>query len=112
MTKFGVKSVRPNVTAPIRTTGSAMPTREDGWGYERDAKSELFLLAPANLVREDTFYELAPDRYSRFVELVHRVTRADADWIAVRAVRRVDRRGLRHAAGAGGDAGRVLAILK
>jgi hypothetical protein len=43
-------------------------------------KSELFLLAVANLVREDTFYEAGDARDARFAELVGQVAVADGEW--------------------------------
>ena len=73
---------RPNATAPVRTTGRRMPTHEGGKGYERDARSELFLLAVSNLVGEQTFYENAADRDERFASLVETVTKEDPDWVA------------------------------
>jgi TROVE domain-containing protein len=82
MAKFSRKQARPNVTAPVATTGRVMPTHEWGLGYERDAKSELFLLALSNLVKEDSFYEQAAQRDARFVELVHSVTQEDPEWVA------------------------------
>jgi hypothetical protein len=57
-----------------------MPTHEGGLGYERDAKSELFVLAVSNFVSETTFYESASDRDNRFEQLVAKVTAEDPDW--------------------------------
>lgn len=51
----------------------------------RDAESELFLLAATNMVGEDTFYERAPDRDSRFVGLVHAVTATNPAFVAALA---------------------------
>lgn len=82
MTKFSRKQTRPNVTAPVRTTGRIMPTHEVGTGYERDPRSELFLLAVSDLVGEDSFYESAEERDDRFADLVHRATAEDPDWVA------------------------------
>lgn len=80
MTKFATKQARPNVTAPVTTTGS-LPTYEGGAGHERDAKSELFLLAVSNLVSERTFYEDAASRDGRFETLIHQITATDPDWM-------------------------------
>ncbi|MFG1988404.1 TROVE domain-containing protein [Actinoplanes sp. NPDC048988] len=55
-------------------------TYEGAVGAVRDDRSELFLLAVANMVGEATFYEAAGERDSRFVELVHRVAVADPYW--------------------------------
>jgi hypothetical protein len=58
-----------------------MPTHGGGVGYERDAKSELFVLAVSNFVSETTFYESASDRDDRFEHLVAKVTAEDPDWV-------------------------------
>lgn len=67
--------------APIRTTGRPLPTGNMGHGFERDAKSELFMLACASAVGEDTFYESAKARDERLIGLIAQVTREDADWM-------------------------------
>jgi hypothetical protein len=85
MSKFSGTKRRPrraDVTAPVRTTGMATRTHEGGAAYERDAESELFLLAATNLVGEDTFYERAVDRDARFAALVHKVTETNPQFIA------------------------------
>jgi TROVE domain len=81
MAKFSRKKVRPNVTAPVRTTGRGAHTHERGLGFERDRKSELFLLAASNLVGENTFYERARERDERFASLAAAVVREDPDWV-------------------------------
>lgn len=50
-------------------------------GFERDPKSELFLLAVANFVGEDTFYEMSSDRDKRFRDLVQAVAVTDPAWM-------------------------------
>jgi hypothetical protein len=45
MAKFSSTRARPNVFHAVRTTRARMLTHEGGLGYERDAKSELFVLA-------------------------------------------------------------------
>src|SRR5438093_1620789 len=88
MSKFAT-AAPPAVRGFIVT--SAVPdaaTHEGGEGFSRDAKSELFLLAVANMVREDTFYDEratsgydAKDRAFRFadvIELTH--PKPKADW--------------------------------
>lgn len=80
MAKFAT-AAPPNVTSPVRTEGR-MATFEGGAGWVRDAKSDLFLLAVTNMVAETTFYESAGKRDARFVDLIHRVTREDPDWVA------------------------------
>lgn len=80
MTKFSGKRVHPNVTSVIRTTPGRAYTSERMVGYSRDAKSELFLLAVANMVGEDTFYEKAADRDHRFRNLVVQNAQEDPEW--------------------------------
>lgn len=81
MPKFSGKTAKPNLASPMRTTGVQTHTYEGGIGYERDAKTELFLLAVTNMVAEDTFYESARDRDGRFADLAHQVTQEDPEWI-------------------------------
>nr|BFE81747.1 hypothetical protein GCM10020093_043480 [Planobispora longispora] len=86
MSKFNSSakgSARSAVSSPI-TTGRTPSgrTHEGAPGYARDAKSELFLLAVANMVGEDTFYEKAGDRDERFRSLVHRVAVEDGAWMS------------------------------
>jgi TROVE domain len=80
MSKFNRATARPSGTSPITSTGTAA-TYESGAGFTRDVKSELFLLAVTNMVGEDTFYEAAGDRDTRFAELVHAVAVRDAHWL-------------------------------
>ena len=85
MPKFSGTKRRPlrtNLTAPIATTNERTRTFEGGGAFARDAESELFLLAVTNMVGEDTFYERAPDRDARFIELVHAVTASNPAFIA------------------------------
>lgn len=89
MSKFDTKSRtavrtrRPQ--SPVvsqRTPGSTATTYNGAPGFERDAKSELFLLAVTNMVSEDTFYESASARDSRYSGLIQQVTKEDPDWVA------------------------------
>lgn len=82
MSKFNVvDNRRSSALGPIATTGPAI-THEGGIGAARDAKSELFLLAVANMVGENAFYEASGDRDTRYAELVREVARQDPNWIA------------------------------
>src|SRR5690242_19652254 len=72
MAKFNVSTVRRDPAI----------NHEGAVGAGRDAKSELFLLAVANMVGEGTFYEAAGDRDSRYAELVQQVAVADPEWTA------------------------------
>lgn len=83
MSKFNNASARPasgmgfitSETVPSGRTFQGAP------GYKRTTKSELLLLAIANMVGEPTFYESADGRDSRFVSLVHTVALEDMDWM-------------------------------
>lgn len=81
MSKFAKGAVPRRPTGPVTGTGTPTVTHQGGPGYVLSNKSELYKLAVSNLVGEDTFYEAATDRDSRFVKLVHEVTKADPDWI-------------------------------
>lgn len=84
MAKFNKASSRPVAGAgPIVTESTPSGTTYEGApGFGRDLKSELFLLAVANMVGENTFYEQADDRDTRYVGLVQRAAVADPVWTA------------------------------
>jgi TROVE domain-containing protein len=83
MAKFNTGKLRsprgrgPIVTNQVPTT----LTHEGGAGYLRDVRGELFILAVANMVGEDTFYETAGRRDARFAELVRTVAVDDVEWL-------------------------------
>lgn len=83
MAKFNTATARPQATSPIASeiTPSGR-TFEGGPGYARDTRSELFLLAVTNMVGENTFYEAAGDRDSRYTHLVRTLAVQDPDWTA------------------------------
>lgn len=84
MSKFA-KSATAVVRSAVQTVSRNAPdtvTAEGGAGWSRDAKSELFLLAVANMVGETTFYEDAKSRDDRFEQLVRQVAAEDPDWVA------------------------------
>jgi TROVE domain-containing protein len=69
---------------PIAIKTGTLPTgrtHNNAPGFERDAKSELFLLAVSQFYGEDTFYETSSLRDDRFRNLVAQVARSDADWL-------------------------------
>jgi len=79
MSRFNVRFARPTGRGPLAT--EAVPsgrTHEGGTGYERDARSELFLRATASFAGEDSFYEDAAVRDDRLRELVSGLA-TDAD---------------------------------
>lgn len=68
--------------AAVKTIGTrTTKTHEGAPAFTRDPKSELFLLAVTNMVREDTFYETAGTRDARFTTLIHQVTKDDPEWM-------------------------------
>jgi hypothetical protein len=83
MAKFNVATARPVGRGPIATEATATRrTHEGGAGFARDARSELFLLAITNMVGEDTFYETAGQRDSRYSTLVRQLAVTDFDWLS------------------------------
>lgn len=82
MTRFNRRSRAIPPTTPIVSRPSAFArTYNQAPGFERDPKSELFLLAVNNFVTQDTFYERGVSRDERFRNLIHEVTRTDPAWI-------------------------------
>jgi hypothetical protein len=80
--KFNTAGTRAVAHGPIRVGLTATGrTFEGAPGFARDAKSELFLLAVTNMIGEETFYEGASQRDSRFSALVREVAVADIDWL-------------------------------
>lgn len=77
--KFNRPGTRARAVSPVTTTGPAT-TFQGGAGFIRDARSELVLLAVVNMVGEDTFYESAEGRDSRFADLCARAAVADGPW--------------------------------
>jgi hypothetical protein len=80
------KNVR---TAPSGNTSvltaspkSDVPTGNGGKGFAYAEKSALFLLGVTNFTGQDTYYESAEARDSRYVELIRSVAKADPEWVA------------------------------
>jgi hypothetical protein len=81
MPKFNkAVSMLAHATSPVTGAGPAV-TAQGGQGVVRDARSELFLLAVANMVGEDTFYEAADQRDQRFRDLVRSAAVEDFAWL-------------------------------
>lgn len=81
MSKFNTAGVRPAVHSPISSeTTPSTRTFEGGSGYVRDLHSELYLLAVANMVGENTFYEKAGSRDARYEQLVQAAALDDPKW--------------------------------
>lgn len=87
MARFNSKAARaaraqPQPTSRVTSTGRVLRTHQGGRGRERDARSELFLLAVANFVSQQTFYEAGADRDDRFAALVRELAVSDPTWTA------------------------------
>ncbi|MDQ3402469.1 MAG: TROVE domain-containing protein [Actinomycetota bacterium] len=78
MGKFNFRRApRSPIVTETRASGT---TFEGGPGFARDPRSELFLLAVSNFGGEDTFYESAEKRDTRYAQLVHEAALADPEW--------------------------------
>lgn len=82
MARFNLRARKAQPVSPVTTTGRVLRTHQGGSGHERDARSELFLLALANFVSQRTFYESGDDRDDRFTRLVRELAVSDPDWTA------------------------------
>lgn len=83
MSKFNTttaRSARGNAFISSEKVASGT-TYEGASGFARDQKSELFLLGVSNFVGENTFYEGASARDSRFASLARAVAVADPTWM-------------------------------
>lgn len=67
--------------SPVKAGALDTVTHEGAPAFSRESKGDLFLLAVTNMVGEDTFYESASERDSRFRDLVHAVTAEDPGWV-------------------------------
>ncbi|WP_395759418.1 TROVE domain-containing protein [Streptomyces althioticus] len=82
MARFNTRAARPRPTSRVTSTGRVLRTYQGGRGRERDARSELFLLAVSNFVTQQTFYESGDARDDRFAKLVRALAVSDPDWTA------------------------------
>ena len=84
MARYNTKTVAPRVKSYISTNEvSTTETYNVGAGFERDAKSELFLLGVSSF-NEDMYYESASLQMTRVKELVSKVLESDdgVAWLA------------------------------
>lgn len=82
MSKFNHARISPLPTSPVTATRvRGVANHQGGDAYERDAKSELFVLAVANMVNEHAFYESGTHRDDRFEALCAAVAVDDPDWM-------------------------------
>lgn len=81
MTAFNRKSTRSAVFSPVKAQSGGR-TANGAPGFERDAKSDLFLLAAGAFFGQDAFYETGNDQADRFRALVAVNTGQDPAWTA------------------------------
>ncbi|MGX1549339.1 TROVE domain-containing protein [Streptomyces adustus] len=82
MARFNSRSAKAQPTSRVTSTGRVLRTYQGGRGQERDARSELFLLALSDFVSQQTFYESGDDRDDRFARLVRELAVTDPEWTA------------------------------
>lgn len=82
MSRFNKRAAKAQPASRVTSTGRVLRTYEGGRGHERDKRSELFLLAVANFVSQQTFYENGADRDDRFARLVRQLAVEDPAWTA------------------------------
>ncbi|MFJ8633254.1 TROVE domain-containing protein [Streptomyces sp. NPDC093568] len=82
MARFNTRAAKARPTSRVTSTGRVLRTYEGGRGRERDARSELFLLAVSHFVSQKTFYETGTDRDDRFARLVRELAVTDPEWTA------------------------------
>lgn len=83
MSRFNKRPSGLTVPSAITTSPVASGyTGNMGAGFERDTKSELFLLAVTNMVGQDTHYEGGMARDQRYTSLIHKVAEEDPAWLA------------------------------
>lgn len=81
MATFSAKNIRTKLTSPTRTSRRRTLTHERGVGFAPELETELFLMAATYLATEGSFYESATEREARFVDLVHRATQSNPDFV-------------------------------
>ncbi|MEU1286510.1 TROVE domain-containing protein [Kitasatospora sp. NPDC005856] len=80
MSRFNLRRTKASPSSPVLTTGRRTVNHNGGPGFVRDRKSELFLLAVANMVGQDTFHERGGERDDRYTALVRELAVADPEW--------------------------------
>ncbi|MFF0143037.1 TROVE domain-containing protein [Streptomyces sp. NPDC005227] len=82
MARFNIRTAKTQPASRVTSTGRILRTHQGGRGHERDARSELFLLAIGNFVSQQTFYETGSARDDRFAALVRELAVSDPSWTA------------------------------
>ncbi|WP_058041117.1 TROVE domain-containing protein [Streptomyces roseifaciens] len=82
MARFNTRAPKAaGPVSPVTTTGRTR-THLGGKGHARDDRSELFLLAVANFVSQQTYHESGTSRDDRFAALVRKLAVEDPAWTA------------------------------
>ncbi|MFE4692202.1 TROVE domain-containing protein [Streptomyces sp. NPDC056749] len=82
MARFNTRLTRTRVTSPVTSTGHTARNHQGATGHLRDSRSELFLLAVANFVSQETFHEDGEERDTRYATLVRALAVEDPEWTA------------------------------
>ncbi|MCK1819713.1 TROVE domain-containing protein [Streptomyces sp. XM83C] len=82
MARFNTRTAKAHPASPVTTTGRTLTNHQGGRGRERDARSELFLLAVTHFAAQDTYYESGTARDNRFVHLMRELAVTDPAWTA------------------------------
>ncbi|MBB5120933.1 hypothetical protein AF335_19700 [Streptomyces eurocidicus] len=83
MARFNIRAPKPaGPVSPVTTAGPRTRTHLGGKGHARDDRSELFLLAVADFVSQQTHHESGTSRDDRFVTLVRKLAVEDPSWTA------------------------------
>ncbi|MFJ9445260.1 TROVE domain-containing protein [Kitasatospora sp. NPDC101235] len=80
MSRFNFRKAKASPSSPVATTGRRTVNHNGGPGFVRDRRSELFLLAVANMVGQDTFHERGGERDDRYTALVRELAVAEPEW--------------------------------
>src|SRR5579863_865372 len=81
MSRYNKGKVTTSPSSPVASERQpGLRTALGAQGYQRDTKSELFLLSQCYMPDEKTFHEGRDERVARFRELVHANAHLDADW--------------------------------
>ncbi|MFI6153959.1 TROVE domain-containing protein [Kitasatospora sp. NPDC051170] len=82
MSRFNLrkKKAPAGPVSAVATTGRVVVNANGGAGHVRDARSELFLLAVANMVGQHSFHERGGDRDDRYTALVRELAVSDPEW--------------------------------
>ncbi|MEV7122310.1 TROVE domain-containing protein [Kitasatospora griseola] len=74
------RAVPAPVRSPVPQVGLPLVNHQGGPGWEREPRSELFVLAVTHFSGQQTFYESADSRAARFTSLVRRFALEDPEW--------------------------------